>query len=246
MARRLVVLLAAGAIRAFAQQGDLDLGALLGALGGAGGGGGGGPGGGKGGKKAGVCSKGTMPVPKLDQHKLFQSNGCGPQGMEIKEPFGLHRCCNSHDICYTVCGTSHKYCENQFSSCMKEVCKSPLKGTSQECTQQAQGFSGMTQAFGAGFWKKTQDDTCNCVATEEAAEKQRDYLLHFYKMFNASALDDMAAIDEQLTAHRGREFELIFNLVQRLGKAVVQFTVDDVPKEFGIDVMTKASPEEEL
>jgi hypothetical protein len=50
-------------------------------------------------------------------------NGCGI--IKIKR---LNRilnrkftpCCNQHDICYSTCGTTQKYCDVLFNNCMKK------------------------------------------------------------------------------------------------------------------------------
>jgi secretory phospholipase A2 len=31
--------------------------------------------------------------------------------MQVKETFGLYKCCNGHDLCYATCGTSKGFCE---------------------------------------------------------------------------------------------------------------------------------------
>eukprot|EP00439_Symbiodinium_sp_Y106_P084292 s167_g25.t1 len=146
---------------AVAQQPDLDLGALFEGLGAI-------QNTGKGGKGAAraddACPAGQSP----DQHSRMMANGCGPQGLVIKEPHGLFRCCNGHDVCFSVCGTSHDFCEDQFSKCMQEVCQSPLSGEHQECQKQAHSFSSMTKIFGSGFHKASQQDSCHCVPEDEA------------------------------------------------------------------------------
>ena len=42
-----------------------------------------------------------------DQHKVMKANGCGPQGLVIKEPFGLYRCCNSEGLGCQGCHLCH-------------------------------------------------------------------------------------------------------------------------------------------
>ncbi|CAE7372349.1 Pla2g12a [Symbiodinium natans] len=208
-----------------AKQPDLDLGALfegLGALQNTGKGG-------KGSPRADACPAGQSPVPKLDQHSRMTANGCGPQGLVVKEPHGLFRCCNSHDVCFSVCGTSHDFCEDEFSKCMKEVCQTPLSGEHQECKQQAQSFSSMTKVFGSGFHKASQQDSCQCVPKDEAGQKHREYLETFYRLYNESMLDTQT-LESQLSQWKGKEAELYFDLVKRYGHLFVQF--DDVPKEF--------------
>ena len=57
-------------------------------------------------------------VPTSRPYTL-SANGCGPAGMQVKEAFGLYKCCNRHDVCYGVCGTTHGFCEQMFTGCMK-------------------------------------------------------------------------------------------------------------------------------
>ncbi|CAE7345620.1 Pla2g12a [Symbiodinium sp. CCMP2592] len=211
---------------AVAQQPDLDLGALFEGLGAI-------QNTGKGGKGAAraddACPAGQSPVPKMDQHSRMMANGCGPQGLVIKEPHGLFRCCNGHDVCFSVCGTSHDFCEDQFAKCMQEVCQSPLSGEHQECQKQAHSFSSMTKVFGSGFHKASQQDSCHCVPEDEAGKKHRDYLETFYRLYNESMLDT-DTLELQLSKWKGKEAELYFDLVKKYGHLFVQF--DDVPKEF--------------
>eukprot|EP00435_Cladocopium_sp_Y103_P011303 s2180_g2.t4 len=91
-------------------QGGLDLGALLGGLGGLDAG----PPAKKG--KGGTMTNMSFFPSSSDQHKKMMANGCGPEGLVVKEPYGLWRCCNSHDVCFSVCGTSHNFCEEIASA----------------------------------------------------------------------------------------------------------------------------------
>ena len=61
----------------------LDLNDLLGNLGGAQ----------DGGRSSTVCPVGQAHAPTEDESYKIECNGCGPKGMQIKEPFGLYRCC---------------------------------------------------------------------------------------------------------------------------------------------------------
>ncbi|CAJ1453302.1 unnamed protein product [Effrenium voratum] len=207
---------------------DIDLEALLGGLGGM-------SKGGKGGSDR-LCPTGKIPVPKLDHHERMMANGCGPQGLVIKEPYGLYRCCNSHDVCFSVCGTSHKFCEDQFSRCMNEVCEQKSPSEREECTQQATSFSSMTKAFGKGFHQASQKDSCECAPKAEAKERHREYLENFYRAYNSSKQSDA---HDDLSEWGGKEAELYFDLVKTYGHMFVEFT--DVPKQF--DAIPKGSIE---
>ena len=69
-----------------------------------------------------ICPAGEFPAPTENPRYRFRANGCGPEGMEpIQEPYGLTQCCHVHDVCYGICGTTHKACETDFTKCMKKV-----------------------------------------------------------------------------------------------------------------------------
>ena len=145
---------------------NINLGDLLGGLGGGGGG--------KGGNKP-LCPAGKSAVPLMNQFTdaTLYANGCGPQGMKVEENFGLFPCCNSHDICYGICGTTHKFCENKFKRCMEKICKGQVDSQQQAaCRQQANGFSGMTAVFGVSFHSSSQQDACECVPSGDAAVRK--------------------------------------------------------------------------
>merc|ERR1719231_1311355 len=75
-----------------------------------------------------TCPPGKRAAPKLGSHLSFGANGCGPAGLQVREDFGLHRCCNAHDVCFSVCGTSFDWCEQRFKSCMQQVCTDQVDG----------------------------------------------------------------------------------------------------------------------
>jgi hypothetical protein len=62
-----------------------------------------------------------VAAPTEDPAYRLRANGCGPEGLQITEPFGLHRCCNGHDVCYGMCGVHFEYCERKFDECMLSV-----------------------------------------------------------------------------------------------------------------------------
>jgi secretory phospholipase A2 len=198
-------------------EAQIDMSDLLGGLGGGGGG--------KGKKKGPLCGAGTVPVPKANQFSdaNLYANGCGPTGMQVDEPFGLFKCCNGHDICYGICGASHKFCEKAFRICMKKVCKES-DGKMQECTQQAESFSGMTKIFGSGFHTKGQQDACQCVDKSEARAAHKEVLLTFFGKYNQTAAteENVEGILEKYEK-KGKMGEAYFKLAKKHGTEFVRF-----------------------
>ena len=101
-------------------EGMENLADLLGAFGASPGSPGGGRGGGRARRSRSICPSGRKfiaPRAIVDvEPGMLVANGCGPQGMEVKESFGLWPCCNIHDVCYSSCGTTFSFCEKRFKN----------------------------------------------------------------------------------------------------------------------------------
>jgi len=210
--------------------GDFDLGDLLGGLGGAGGGGGGGQ------KKKGppaVCPGKTFPAPKVALHLTdnLRANGCGPQGMQVDDEYGLSKCCNAHDICYSFCGTPFDWCEEEFQSCLKKVCNAHEDPSG--CKETADGFSGLTKIFGSGFWKKAQKNTCECMNSKQAAnERYLETMADFYafkaEKLGEDASDPRKSAEKALRKWKGKEGKLQMTLGLKYGVDLEFVKFDDV------------------
>jgi len=181
--------------------------------------GGGGPGRGA---SARLCEEGEVPVPAMDNHKAFTANGCGPDGMKIEEPFGLHRCCNFHDVCFSTCGTTHDWCENEFRVCMKRVCKAHSGTSRSSCSNQAAQFTSMTGAFGKGFHSSSQRTSCNCTPRAEAKDGHRAYLKDFLLDYDPEDAGD-ERVERLLETWKGKEGEMYAGLVHKHGAQFVRF-----------------------
>ena len=193
----------------------IDLGDLLGMLGGGGGGGGG--------KQ--ICPPGQVAVPGDDQftHTHLYANGCGPTGMQMDEPYGLYKCCNGHDICYGLCGTTHKHCESVFKKCMAGVCKVQNADIQANCTQTASGFSSMTAGFGKGFHHKSQVNACTCIKKGE--EFHKHYVDLLTKFYEENDPDNKPDLEKMLAKYKGKEGRMLFKLAKKYGveKKFVRF-----------------------
>lgn len=221
-----------------ADLGDLGgLGALFGALGGQGKGA---QGHGRGGTPA-ICSKKELIVPRpLKKLKkgVLVANGCGPEGMQVKEPYGLWRCCNRHDVCFGSCGTDAAFCERRYSACMKKRCQEKENaGHRQECDKQAQSFAGMSGAFGGGIHASSMPQVCDCAKTpEDATLKRREWISDLYRRFGPSdKADDAAYIDGLLEKYKGKEGRLYYELITKYGSAKGFVAFSAVPGSFDIE-----------
>ena len=62
-------------------------------------------------------------VEPEEDTNMLSTNGCSMLGdKKDADDFGLWKCCNRHDICYGLCGSSLRFCERSFSTCMSSTC----------------------------------------------------------------------------------------------------------------------------
>lgn len=169
-----------------------------------------------------MCKEGQVAVPHLGHHKRLSANGCGPQGFQIKEEFGLHKCCNMHDLCFSTCGTTHQFCELEFRHCLEKACKKPLKGTEAQCMQQVTAFTHMTRSFGEGFHASSQRDSCTCMPEEIAGDMHHQFLLDFLEEHEPEAASIEGA-EELLKKWEGHEGKLYAGLIKKHGHKFVNF-----------------------
>ena len=134
-----------------------------------------------------ICDPGELPAPTENQEYKFECNGCGPKGMQVKESFGLYKCCNGHDLCYSTCGTSKDFCERVFKACMAKTCYAHAERA--ECKKQADSMTGMTGLFGGSFHARTQKGSpengrlgaCDCYAPADADRRWEEKFTEFYE-----------------------------------------------------------------
>ena len=230
-------LVALAAIVAIADAADpvkLDLNDLLGNIGGAQGGGGGDS----------VCPAGQHHAPTEDETYKFDLNGCGPKGMQIKEPYGLYRCCNNHDLCFATCGTSQAFCEDFFTRCMSKQCRSFGAGERREaCQKQADGMSGMTKMFGGGFHLTSQrsdpergkQGACDCYLPEDAEARWLQTLTDFYAQHAAMERDvAMSKAEDVMSKYKGHaRGEAYFKMIRKYGNSTKEhmFIWDEVKSD---------------
>uniref|UniRef100_A0A7S1IIH2 Phospholipase A2 domain-containing protein n=1 Tax=Eutreptiella gymnastica TaxID=73025 RepID=A0A7S1IIH2_9EUGL len=162
--------------------------------------------------------RGLVPKPGY----TLSANGCGPAGMQVKEKFGLYKCCNRHDVCYGVCGTTHGFCEQQFTGCMAHVCNDFKGKKRQECLDQAQSFSGMTMMMGQGIHEQSQREACDCVDGEEQQSRWRNTIMDLFKSAKPEDATE-ETVQKMVNEHKRQEGKMYFNLMTTYGKDLIDF-----------------------
>jgi len=178
-----------------------------------------------------LCDPGTYVAPvslssllNEKPRRQFTANGCGPQGLDIEERFGLWRCCNGHDVCYSIPGAEFSFCESEFSSCMTQVCDDFNDDTTgSTCQEQANGFSKVTALFGKVIHENTQRDVTECVQSSEQARLQwRSFLKDMHTEGGVYISDEY--VELLLAEHDGNEGPLVYELVKDFGHMFVEKT----------------------
>lgn len=169
-----------------------------------------------------ICDEKEIIGPRfaLDENPYLIANGCGPIDFTLVEPFGLYKCCNGHDLCYSICGSDFNFCESYFSKCLQEICEEQqdmnLKGN---CTEMSETFSTMTSFFGRSFHVDSQKESCKCFNTKDEVKAQyKDQLHGFVKRQHI-----LYNVDQMLTVYEGREPELEFKIVRDFGSSFIKF-----------------------
>mmetsp|Transcript_1956 Transcript_1956/g.2143 ORF Transcript_1956/g.2143 Transcript_1956/m.2143 type:complete len:269 (-) Transcript_1956:31-837(-) len=176
-----------------------------------------------------MCGEGEVAVPMAGHHKKITVNGCGPHSVPLQEAFGLTKCCNSHDVCYSTCGTSHEWCELEYKRCMDKVCKKPKIGTEKLCKMQAESFTQFTAQIDWDH-ELNQRQSCTCMPKEIAGDMHHEFLLEFLTEHDPQIATEEAA-EELLNKWEGREGQLYASLVKKHGHKFVEFK--GVVAEFG-------------
>lgn len=121
-----------------------------------------------------ICSFTCPKGKKLkDKGIPIKPNGCGPEvkslitkvNNKLANLFGyqFRGCCNTHDICYSKCGTSKKNCDTNFLSCMRKICVKKNILTRAYCKLMAQSFYALVDQFGMRYFESAQRQQCICV-----------------------------------------------------------------------------------
>lgn len=106
-------------------------------------------------------------------------NRCGPVdvfGVLVPDcPLGVvcfSQACNSHDLCYAMCGTSRDGCDNAFFEDLTSICARSLAGTVQRfsrCLALAYVYWQSVVRFGQAAFDVSQGHSCACQQSTDRA-----------------------------------------------------------------------------
>lgn len=125
------------------------------------------------------CPSGQVAV----QHntRMPESNGCSkPAGISLLGEEDFTFCCDLHDVCYETCSADKQYCENEFSKCLQNLCRTAF-ANNKDCPQAAQMYAMGTTMFGSGEFAKSQEEFCECVPREDVRPHYASLVERFYQ-----------------------------------------------------------------
>ena len=154
---------------------------------------------------------------------IFSSNGCGSSGVKIVVDDNLTPCCHVHDACYSICGVSRKFCDDEFSKCLNAVdCgKGQHPNNNNGCRGNANMLSSGVQMFGCSAFRAAQMDACECFDSKQRDAALQPLLQHLYaKAGFVKSEEEMAVV---ATRARKDVPKTIFQILQKYNSSVIVY-----------------------
>lgn len=178
-----------------------------------------------------ICEKGQHlgPKPLHERKNGFKANGCGHpghDGAQLEEEYGLHKCCNRHDICLQGCGMSFSTCQTAFRQCMKDVCNDQENGDiASDCHKVSNVFYDLQQEYGRPIFYEYQREACDCHEYEEEAhDGYVDYFKGVYQIAGQKKNTQDKDVNALLYKFRGKKREKLMEAVNiKYGSHFVEF-----------------------
>ena len=81
---------------------------------------------------------------------------------------GFTECCDVHDMCYDSCNSDRKQCDEDFKSCLSNVClfeglsNEESKTKMKQCQTSADMMFATTSSLGCAAFMESQRNACLC------------------------------------------------------------------------------------
>eukprot|EP00794_Sanderia_malayensis_P016617 gene16617-18307_t len=114
------------------------------------------------------CPRGQKPL--ANPKHTPTSNGCGSMGLQLdtSDMPGMRECCDVHDKCYDTCNNYKIQCDEEFRSCLSNVClfdglsNRKSKAKMKECQGSADMMYATTSSLGCAAYMESQRNACLC------------------------------------------------------------------------------------
>ncbi len=101
---------------------------------------------------------------KINEFCLHYFKGCGPKGINFDSPssWDFETACDTHDFCYSTCGTSRSSCDRAFCSDLADRCDALSFGEDLLCFTFANIGCSFVRSAGGPFFIGAQRNSCDC------------------------------------------------------------------------------------
>jgi secretory phospholipase A2 len=191
------------------------------------------------------CPDSHVLVQKLGS--LPASNGCSkPAGITVGGEEDFTYCCDRHDACYSICGVSKQYCEQDFGKCMKALCETAFSSNPQ-CSSAAQMYQMGTTMFGSSGFQELQNDFCECVPESDVKKQYTQLLEKLYKDHTSKSASEISEMISKLMDKTGDSIQKLGNLFYNVMKKY-DSAIQHEGKRVGADPpsLKKKTPKQEL
>jgi hypothetical protein len=155
-------------------------------------------------------------VQRLD--KFPASNGCSkPPGISVGGEEDFTYCCDRHDACYSTCGISKNYCEQDFGKCMEELCNTVFTSNPQ-CTSAAQVYQMGTTMFGGNGFQDLQNDFCECIPKSIVKKHYTKLLDKLYREHTDKSPEEISEMTSRLLDKTGDSVRKLGSLFYKISK----------------------------
>lgn len=111
------------------------------------------------------CRRNEIKVQK--ERTPPESNGCSkPEFIKVGGEEDFTFCCDRHDTCYGMCGEDKAFCDKDFETCLKKLCKSNF-AHNKECLAAASMYTMGTMMFGVEGFSGSQEQHCTCIPKDD-------------------------------------------------------------------------------
>ncbi|XP_037534458.1 group XIIB secretory phospholipase A2-like protein isoform X2 [Nematolebias whitei] len=119
------------------------------------------------------CRYGDPPRPRPG-YQLPEPNGCSSSLVGFQLDMGIPamtKCCNQLDVCYDTCGLSKYDCDDEFRSCLHDICSDLKKSLGfvskvQACESMADALYNTVWTLGCRPYMNSQRAACLCEGEE--------------------------------------------------------------------------------
>lgn len=164
------------------------------------------------------CPLGETAAQKLGRR--LESNGCTkPAFLTVQGEEDFTYCCDRHDVCYSTCGLTHSFCDEDFKKCMHSLCDQ-IFPHNPECKSAASTYSMGTSMFGAELYANEQKDNCVCVKSDDLIPHYIKYVSDFYNLFvpadQAKDPSDIFTKSSKYLKNSGSETSPVYKNINRV------------------------------